>query len=108
LNRQGAARDSWSSLTPEEQTVHLKAQRTARVRVAQIRISESDALRKGVQTADIYGALRQSIDEAREEFRRTYVLPTPTMVDYLHLELTRSLAHDDTRLLGHDYPGPIA
>jgi hypothetical protein len=29
------------------------------------------------------------------------------MVDYLHLEILRSLAHDDDRLLGPEYPGPM-
>ncbi len=99
--------NTWSRLTPQEQAFHLKAQRTAKVRVAQMRISESDALRKGVQSGDIYGALRTSIDSAREEFQRTYISTSPTMVDYLHLELLRSLAHDDGGLLGQTYPGPI-
>ncbi len=99
---------SWSRLTPDDQALHLKAQRTAKVRVAQIRISESEALRNGIQTGDIYAALRASIDAAREEFRRTYIERSNTMVDYLHLEMTRSLAHDNPRLLGPDYPGPIA
>jgi len=29
------------------------------------------------------------------------------MVDYLHLELLRTLANDDSDLLGKDYPGPL-
>ena len=32
---------------------------------------------------------------------------SPTMVDYLHLELVRSLANDDAILLGPNYPGPL-
>lgn len=99
--------DTWKNLTPEEQALHLRAQRTAKVRVAQIRISESEALRRGVQACDIYGALRPSIEAARAEFQQAYMSQTPTMVDYLHLEITRSLAHEDSRLLGQDYPGPI-
>jgi hypothetical protein len=99
---------TWTKLTPEEQALHLRAQRTARVRVAQMRISDSDALRKGIQTGDIYSALRPAIDAAREEYRQAYMSKTPTMLDYLHLEMMRSLAHDDSRLLGKEYPGPIA
>jgi len=102
------AATTWTKLTPEEQALHLRAQRTAKVRVAQIRISESEALRKGTQAHDIYGALRPSIDAARAEYRQAYISQTPTMVDYLHLEMIRSLAHEDSRLLGEDYPGPIA
>ena len=29
------------------------------------------------------------------------------MVDYLHLELIRSLARENSRLMGQNYPGPI-
>ena len=29
------------------------------------------------------------------------------MVDYLHLELMRTLANDDADLLGKEYPGPM-
>jgi hypothetical protein len=29
------------------------------------------------------------------------------MVDYLHLELTRTLANEDPDLLGSTYPGPL-
>jgi hypothetical protein len=103
-----AAATAWTKLTPEEQALHLRAQRTARVRVAQIRISESDALRRGAQSRNVYEALRPSIDAARAEYKQTYMSQTPTMVDYLHLEIVRSLAHEDDRILGQDYPGPIA
>jgi len=32
---------------------------------------------------------------------------SPTMVDYLHLEMVRSLADDDPNNLGPEYPGPL-
>jgi len=98
---------TWSALSPDEQALHLRAQRFARVRVAQIRISESLELREGTQAANIYGLLRQSIDAARDEYQRSYKSQSPTMVDYLHLEIVRSLAHDDAGLMGLDYPGPL-
>ena len=98
---------TWSRLTPEEQALHLRAQRFARVRTAQFRISESDGLRKGTLQSDIYSALRPSIDAARDEYERTFMAHSPTMVDYLHLEIVRSLAHENIRLMGQNYPGPI-
>lgn len=106
--RNGTAASSWEKLSAQEQAQHLRAQRTARVRVAQIRISEAPALRKGVQERDIYQALRRSIDAARGEFRQNYMMQMPGMVDYLHLEIVRSLAHDNEKLLGAEYPGPMA
>ena len=51
---------------------------------------------------------RDKIDGAREEFLNNHLAKSATMVDYLHLEIVRSLAHDDERLLGADYPGPMA
>jgi hypothetical protein len=29
------------------------------------------------------------------------------MLDYLHLEMVRTLAQDDAELLGAEYPGPL-
>ena len=53
-------------------------------------------------------ALRGRIDVARETFQKTFFAAAPTMVDYLHLELVRTLANDDPELLGKEYPGPMA
>ena len=98
---------TWSKLTPEQQALHLRAQRFARVRTAQIRISESEDLRNGTQQGDIYAALRRSIDAARQEYKQSFMVQSPTMVDYLHLELVRSLARENSQLMGPNYPGPI-
>jgi len=98
---------SWDDLTQEDQKLHLQAQRMARVRVAEMRLYHEKELRSGVAGADIYGALQNQIDAARDRFLQTFLSKSPTMVDYLHLEILRGLAHDDDRLLGHNYPGPM-
>lgn len=98
---------AWDDLGAEEQKLHLQAQRMARVRVAEMRLYKENELRTGVAGGDIYGALQKSIDSAREQFRQAFLSKSLTMVDYLHLELLRSLAHDDDRLLGRNYPGPM-
>ena len=98
----------WDALSREEQEIHLRAQRAARVEAAEIRLYEAEAVEAGREKRDLYEALRPRIDAAREAFRRQYFLATPTMVDYLHLELVRTLAHDDPDLLGKEYPGPLA
>jgi hypothetical protein len=97
----------WTELSPDDQKIHLQAQRVARVRVAELRLYHAEELRKGVFAGDIYGALQTGIDAARTDFLQSYLSKSPTMVDYLHLEILRSLAHDDDRLLGKDYPGPM-
>lgn len=98
----------WQDLSAADQKLHLNAQRVARVRVAEFRLYHSDALRQGVFAGNIYGSLREQIDGARADFQKNCMAKSSNMVDYLHLEILRSLAHDDERLLGSDYPGPLA
>ena len=100
-------RPAWAELPREEQQIHLRAQRFARVRVAEMRLHKGEAVRAGREARDLYGSLKTEIDAAREAFRLQYIAACPSMVDYLHLELIHSLAHDDEALLGPDYPGPL-
>jgi hypothetical protein len=97
----------WWALTREEQQKHLAAQRFARVQVAEMRLAKPGVLRSGRASRDIYAALKQPIDEARQKFREKHMTALPAVVDYLHLELVRSLADDDAIMLGPDYPGPL-
>jgi hypothetical protein len=98
---------AWDDLNAEDRKLHLQAQRMARLRVAEMRLYHENEVRSGAATGDIYGALQNEIDAARDQFLQTFLSKSPTMVDYLHLELLRSLAHDDDSLLGHHYPGPM-
>src|SRR5271157_367938 len=104
---QPKAAASWDQLPPEEQRVHLRAQRFARVQVSEMRLFKPDAVQSGRAERDLYHALRTEIDGARETFRASFFVPCPSMLDYLHLELVRTLANDNPELLGGDYPGPI-
>ena len=98
---------SWFSLSKEEQELHLRAQRFARVQVAEMRLYRSQAVKEGRLRFNLYNALREEIDRAQEEFRRDFLSASPTMVDYLHLELLRTLANNDAELLGNEYAGPM-
>ncbi len=104
---QPPAPTTWEKLPPEEQQLHLRAQRYARVQVAEMRLFETDAVQSGRARRDLYGALRQRIDAARDSFRQSFFTACPSMVDYLHLEMVRTLANDDPEILGKDYPGPM-
>ena len=72
-----------------------------------MRLDHTEAVQSGRARRDLYKALRLPVDEARQTFRAEFFVPCPSMVDYLHLELTRTLANDDPDLLGSDYPGPL-
>lgn len=98
---------SWDFLSPEEQAAHLRAQRFARVQVSQMRLAAADTVQAGRVQRDLYSRMREPIDESRRAFREQFFTATPGMLDYLHLELVRTLANDDAELLGPDYPGPM-
>lgn len=97
----------WSALPREDQELHAKAQRFARVRVAEIRLYHAKKVREGREIGNIYAILKDEIDRSRAQFRHEF-MHSPSMVDYLHLEILRTLANDDSSLLGPDYPGPLA
>ena len=93
--------------SPEEQDLRLRAQRFARKQVAEIRLYKSENVKNGRAGRNLYTSLKEEIDSAREAFRRDFLSTSGAMVDYLHLELVRTLANDDVQLLGPDYPGPL-
>jgi hypothetical protein len=98
---------AWQDLMAAEQQIHLRAQRFARVQAAELRLYHADVVQVGRTRRNLYEALRQPIDDARQSFRTQFFTDCPSMVDYLHLELTRTLANDDPDLLGSTYPGPL-
>jgi len=98
---------AWQDLMAGEQQIHLRAQRFARVQAAELRLYHADVVQVGRTRRNLYEALRQPIDDARQSFRTQFFTDCPSMVDYLHLELTRTLANDDPDLLGSTYPGPL-
>jgi hypothetical protein len=100
-------RPEWSDLTPEEQQVHLRAQRFARTRVAELLLNRMRQVEAGRAAGDLYRELREEIDAGRDHFRRQFAGAFTSMVDYYHLELVRTLAKDDEALLGPEYPGPL-
>ncbi len=106
-NRTTGDENRSSVLLGEASPHELRAQRWARVRVAELRLRQSAVVQAARIGRNLYEALREPIDATREEFRKVFFAPCPGMVDYLHLELLRTLAHDDADLLGKDYPGPL-
>jgi hypothetical protein len=96
-----------AKLTKDEQELHARAQRFARVRVAEMRLYHAQAVKEGRENGNLFLALRNEIESGREQYRRDFLV-SPSMIDYFHVELVRTLANDDASMLGPDYPGPMA
>lgn len=88
---------------PTGNPIQKRAQRFARVEVARILLEQAEAVARGRHRHDLYQTLRQPIDSARARYREQF----DGIHDYLHLEILRTLAREDTALLGRDYPGPL-
>ena len=97
----------WASLGEEERSQHVRAQRFSRVKVAEMQLYRPEACREGRDRNNLYLLMRPEIDAAREAYRRQF-MTTPTMVDYLHLELVKTAAAGDESKMGAEYPGPLS
>jgi hypothetical protein len=97
---------AWSDLDESQRQLHLRAQRFARVTVAQMQLSKPEACQAGREQGNLYLFLKLEIDKAREIYNRQF-RTISSMVDYLHLELLRIPAEGDERKLGADYPGQL-
>jgi hypothetical protein len=84
-----------------------QAQRFARVHVAEMRLYQSGEVKQGRLTGTLYAALRESIEQARQDYREQFLTNSQVGADYLHEELVRTLANGDPSLFGAEYPGPL-
>ena len=74
--------------------MHLRAQRFARLLVADLQLYRAAEIREGKQMRNLYGRLKEEIDKSREAYHRKFG-QTAAGMDYFHLELVRTLARDD-------------
>jgi hypothetical protein len=98
---------AWAALPAAVQEAHARAERFARTRVAQIMLYKMEQVRNGRLGRDLYATLREEIDAGREAYREQFLSGGPSVPDYFHTELLRTLAKDDGGMLGADYPGPL-
>jgi len=91
----------------EEQVLETKAQNFARREVARLILFSQPAVDSGRRNASLYVQLKDPIDSGRERYRQEFLQVSPSMTDYLHEELVRTLANDDPSKLGSEYPGAL-
>ena len=94
-------------ITRDEEERHSRAQRFARVQVAEIRLYHAQAVKAGRVDSNVYRALKPQIDDVRRAYQGQYLKNGPNMTDYLHQEILRTLVNGNSELLGPDYPGPL-
>ena len=96
----------WADLSEEQRNLHTRAQRFARVMVAEMQLARPEACQAGREQSNLYLFLKGEIDKARDSYQKQF-MAVPSMVDYLHLELIQTAAEENELKLGAEYPGQL-
>jgi hypothetical protein len=90
-------------LTPEEQELHRRANRVAKVSMQDIKMLRPEQVKLGREQKDICTRLKDDIEKAHREYDRRFKLIIDHPVDYFYRWAVEILADGDAAALG-DYP----
>jgi hypothetical protein len=94
-------------LTPEEQELHRRANRVAKVSMQDIKMLHPDQVRQGRENKDICVRLKDDIEKAHREYDRRFKPIMDHPVDYFYRWMVEILAEGDASALG-EYPYRVA
>jgi hypothetical protein len=100
---QPTAGDQFSGMLPEDADVHRKAQRFARLLVDEIKLYNQAKVAEGRKNRDLYDRMKDDIEKSRATYQKRYGNTAAAGADYFSHELVRSLAEDDTSLMGSNF-----
>jgi hypothetical protein len=90
-------------LSPEEQELHRRANRVAKVSMQDIKMLRPEQVRLGRQNRDLCIRLKEDIEKAHREYDRRFKPIMDHPVDYFYRWLVEILADGDPHALG-EYP----
>jgi hypothetical protein len=97
-----------SSLQPEEQDLHRRANRVAKVSMQDIKMLRPNEVRLGREHKDICLRLRDDIEKAHKEYDRRFQSIRVHPVDYFYDWMVEILGEGDPAALGeYPYPSPV-
>jgi len=99
------AEPALDNLPPEEQELHKKAKRFAKLLVDEIKLYNQSKVTEGKQNRDLYKLLREDIEKSRATYDKRYGSTPVAPAKYFDSEIVRILADNDRSLLGSDFPG---
>jgi len=95
-------------LPPDEQELHRRAFRVAKVSMQDIRMLRPEDVRLGRQNKDLCFRLRDDIEKAHKEYDRRFQAIQSHPVDYFYDWLVEILGGGDPQALGeYPYPSPV-
>ncbi len=90
-------------LSPEEQELHRRANRVAKVSMQDIKMLRPEQVRQGRENKDLCIRLKDDIEKAHREYDRRFKPIMDHPVDYFYRWMVEILADGDPHALG-DYP----
>ena len=96
---------SSAALSADDQAVHQKARRFAKLLVDEIKLYNKKKVEQGKATRDLYQRLKDDIDKSRATYEKRFGQTAAASADYFTSELVRSLADGDKALLGSGFSG---
>jgi hypothetical protein len=97
------AADPFAQMSPEDADVHRKAQRFARLLVDEIKLYNQVKVTEGRKNKDLYDRLKEDIEKSGATYKKRYGNTVAASGDYFHVELVRSLAEDDSSIMGANF-----
>ena len=95
-------------LPPEEQELHRRAYRVAKVCMQDIRMLRPEEVRVGREKKDLCVRLRDDIEKAHKEYDRRFQSIQGHPVDYFYDWMVEILGGGDPKALGeYPYPSPV-
>ncbi|MGA3104966.1 MAG: hypothetical protein ABSD53_10840 [Terriglobales bacterium] len=92
-----------AALSPEDQDVHRKAQRFARLLVDEIKLYNQAKVAEGRKNKDLYDRLKETIEKSRATYQKRYGTTVAASANYFQHEIIRSLAEDDLSIMGANF-----
>ncbi len=93
------------ALETEEDEIHKKARRFAKLLVDEIKLYNQAKVAEGRANRDLYARLKDDIEKSRAAYDKRYADTAAASGNYFTGELVRILANDDPSLLGGGFPG---
>ncbi|MGA7139112.1 MAG: hypothetical protein WBZ14_15655, partial [Terriglobales bacterium] len=92
-----------SALSAEDQDVHRKAQRFARLLVDEVKLYNQAKVAEGRKNKDLYDRLKEAIEKSRATYQKRYGNTVAASGNYFQNEIVRSLAEDDLSIMGANF-----
>ncbi|MGH9641333.1 MAG: hypothetical protein ACRD3Q_02795 [Terriglobales bacterium] len=97
------AEPSGPPMSPEDEEVHRKAKRFARLLVDEIKLYNKSKLAEGRSNKNLYDVLKDPIDKSRATYQKRYGATVAASGNYFEDEMKRSLAEDDLSVMGPNF-----